>query len=168
MMFQDRNGIGRVPTLMPCRWVDGWPMLGDEEGRVPLAMEKPIRGYPETSLVVSDDFSDRKLKLNWQWNHNPLDEYWSLSERPGYLRLKTNRVVDNLYAAPNTITQRMEGPVCSATASMDISRMQDGDVPGLCAFNGDSGLLSVVMSGDKKYLTMATNVVELNGPERQF
>ena len=104
MMFQDRNGIGRVPTLMPCRWVDGWPMLGDEEGRVPLAMEKPIQGYPETSLVVSDDFSDRKLKLNWQWNHNPLDEYWSLSERPGYLRLKTNRVVDNLYAAPNTIT----------------------------------------------------------------
>ena len=166
MMFQDRNGIGRVPTLMPCRWVDGWPMLGDEEGRVPLAMEKPIQGYPETSLVVSDDFSDRKLKLNWQWNHNPLDEYWSLSERPGYLRLKTNRVVDNLYAAPNTITQRMEGPACSATVSMDISRMQDGDVAGLCAFNGDSGLLSVVMSGDKKYLTMATNVVELNGPEK--
>lgn len=166
MMFQDRNGIGRVPTLMPCRWVDGWPMLGDEEGRVPLVMEKPIRGYPETSLVVSDDFSDRKLKLNWQWNHNPLNEYWSLSERPGYLRLKTNRVVDNLYAAPNTITQRMEGPACSATASMDISRMKDGDVAGLCAFNGDSGLLSVVMSGDKKYLTMATNVVELNDSDK--
>jgi len=34
VIFQDRGGIGRVPTLMPCRWVDGWPMLGDENGHV--------------------------------------------------------------------------------------------------------------------------------------
>ena len=30
MIFQDRGGIGRVATLMPCRWIDGWPILGDE------------------------------------------------------------------------------------------------------------------------------------------
>jgi len=28
LIFQDRNGVGRVPLLMPVRWVDGWPMLG--------------------------------------------------------------------------------------------------------------------------------------------
>lgn len=166
MIFQDRNGVGRVPTLMPCRWVDGWPMLGDEEGHVPLVMEKPIQGYPETPLVVSDDFDSRKLKINWQWNHNPEDKYWSLSERPGYLRLKTNRVVDNLFAAPNTITQRMEGPACSGVISMDVSKMKDGDVAGFSAFNGDAGLLSVQMDGKKKYLTMSTNVVELNDVDK--
>lgn len=166
MIFQDRNGVGRVPTLMPCRWVDGWPMLGDEEGHVPLVMEKPIQGYPETPLVVSDDFDNRKLKINWQWNHNPEDKYWSLSERPGYLRLKTNRVVDNLFAAPNTITQRMEGPACSGAVSMDVSKMKDGDVAGFSAFNGDAGLLSVQMDGKKKYLTMSTNIVELNDADK--
>lgn len=166
MIFQDRNGVGRVPTLMPCRWVDGWPMLGDEGGHVPLVMEKPIQGYPETPLVVSDDFDNRKLKINWQWNHNPEDKYWSLSERPGYLRLKTNRIVDNLFAAPNTITQRMEGPACSGVVSIDVSKMKDGDVAGFSAFNGDSGLLSVQMDGKKKYLTMSTNVVELNNADK--
>lgn len=166
MMFQDRNGVGRVPTLMPCRWIDGWPMLGNEEGRVPLIMEAPIQGHPEIPLVVSDDFSDRKLKLNWQWNHNPQTDFWSLSERPGYLRLKTNRIVDNLYAAPNTITQRMEGPACSGTISVDISNMKDGDVAGFSAFNGDSGLLSVIMNGGRKYLTMSTNVVELDDSDK--
>lgn len=35
MIFQDRGGIGRVATLMPCRWIDGWPILGDENGRFP-------------------------------------------------------------------------------------------------------------------------------------
>lgn len=166
MMFQDRNGVGRVPTLMPCRWIDGWPILGNEEGRVPLIMEAPIQGHPEIPIVVSDDFSDRKLKLNWQWNHNPQNDFWSLSERPDYLRLKTNRIVDNLYAAPNTITQRMEGPACSGIISVDISNMKDGDIAGFSAFNGDSGLLSVIMNGGRKYLTMSTNVVKLDDSDK--
>lgn len=24
IIFQDRGGVGRVPTLMPCRWINGW------------------------------------------------------------------------------------------------------------------------------------------------
>ena len=35
IIFQDRGGVGRVLTLMPCRWINGWPMLGDENGKVP-------------------------------------------------------------------------------------------------------------------------------------
>ena len=66
IIFQDRGGVGRVLTLMPCRWIDGWPMLGDSEGRVPTVMKKPVDGETATSLVVSDDFSESKLKLNWQ------------------------------------------------------------------------------------------------------
>lgn len=26
LLFQDRNGVGRVPLLMPVRWTDGWPV----------------------------------------------------------------------------------------------------------------------------------------------
>ena len=163
VIFQDRGGIGRVPTLMPCRWVDGWPMLGDENGHVPLTMEKEIYPTENTKGILgSDDFSDEKLSLYWQWNHNPVDDKWSLTERPGYLRLKTSRVVDNLYLAPNTITQRMEGPKCSATISLDVSHMKDGDVAGFSAFNGHSGLLSVVKEGDAKRLVMSTNVVNFD------
>jgi beta-xylosidase len=165
VFFQDRGGIGRVPTLMPCRWIDGWPILGDENGNVPKVMEKPIQGYSNNNPIVnSDAFDKKKLSLNWQWNHNPVDEAWSLSERPGFLRLKTSRVVPNLYLAPNTLTQRTEGPMCSGTIALDLSRMKDGDVAGFCAFNGHSGLLSVLSVGAKKYLTMSTNVVDLNNP----
>ena len=66
---------------MPCRWIDGWPMLGDENGHVPATMRKPVQGYAAKGLVVSDDFKDKKLKLNWQWNHNPMNECWSLKAR---------------------------------------------------------------------------------------
>ena len=36
IIFQDRGGVGRVLTVMPCRWINGWPMLGDENGNVHL------------------------------------------------------------------------------------------------------------------------------------
>ena len=94
--------------------------------------------------------TERNFHSLLAWNHNPVDDKWSLTERPGYLRLETSRVVDNLYLAPNTITQRMEGPKCKATVSLDISNMKDGDVAGFSAFNGHSGLLSVVKEGDAK------------------
>lgn len=163
LIFQDRNGVGRVPLLMPVRWVDGWPMLGNEEGKVPLNWEVPLKPKDNGRRIVeSDDFSAKKLKKNWQWNHNPVNDAWSLTERKGYLRLKTSRVVENLFAAPNSITQRMEGPVCTGVIAMDISNMKNGDVAGLSAFNGDAGVLSVKMEGDKKYLTMSSNSVSLD------
>ena len=84
-IFQDRGGIGRVPTLMPCRWEDGWPILGDADGRVPECMEMPVYGEEcKGSIMGSDGFDTDQLSLNWQWNHNPLDDCWSLTGASGF------------------------------------------------------------------------------------
>lgn len=168
LVFQDRGGVGRVPLLMPCRWLDGWPMLGDEQGHVPATGSIPLKSYNTGNRIVeSDDFSSSKLKIQWQWNHNPIKEAWSLQERPGHLRLKTCRVVDNLYNAPNSLTQRMEGPTCSATVALDFSQMLMGDVAGMAAFNGHSGVLAVKKELTGTYLCMSTQVVELGGKDKE-
>lgn len=161
VIFQDRGGVGRVLTLMPCRWIDGWPILGDENGKIPAVMERPVAGCPDKKIVTSDDFDSDKLNINWQWNHCPVNEAWSLTDRPGHLRLTTSRVVDNLYNAPNTISQRMEGPECNGAVEIDVSHMKDGDVAGFGAFNGHSGLLSIEKNNGKTELVMHTNVVKM-------
>ena len=166
IIFQDRGGVGRVLTLMPCRWIDGWPMLGDEEGLVPTRVRALVNGQPETHIVCSDDFSAEKLGLHWQWNHNPVDAAWSLTERPGWLRLKTSRVVPNLYLAPNTLTQRMEGPTCSGSVKLDLSKMKDGDCAGFSAFNSDAGVLMVKKNGRKWVLTLNEQSVKLSEREK--
>ena len=166
VMFQDRGGVGRVLTLSPVRWIDGWPQLGDENGKVPETMRPYRSGMPEKGIVCSDDFSGEKLGLHWEWNHNPIDNAWSLKEHPGFLRLKTNRVVENLYLAPNTLTQRMEGPTCSGYICMDLSKMKDGDCAGLAAFNGDSGVLTIKKQGKKYVLEMSEQKVSLTEREK--
>ncbi len=166
IIFQDRGGVGRVLTVMPCRWINGWPMLGDENGKVPLTVRTLKTGETAGAIVKADDFSATKLGLHWQWNHNSVDNAWSLTERPGFLRLKTNRVVENIYLAPNTLTQRMEGPTCSGSICMDLSKMKDGDCAGLAAFNSDTGMLIVKKKGKKTVLEMQETTVELSDREK--
>jgi len=166
IIFQDRGGVGRVLTLSPVRWLDGWPQIGDENGKVPQHMRPLVSGQPTTAIVKSDDFSNEKMGLHWQWNHNPIDNAWSLTERPGFLRLKTNRVVENLYLAPNTLTQRMEGPTCTATVVLDYSKMKDGDCAGFAAFNSDTGALTVKRVGKAFFLEMEEMSVQLTDREK--
>ena len=166
IIFQDRGGVGRVLTLSPVRWLDGWPMIGDEDGKVPQHMRPLVSGQPTTAIVKSDDFSNDKMGLHWQWNHNPIDNAWSLTERPGFLRLKTNRVVDNLYLAPNTLTQRMEGPTCTATVLIDYSKMKDGDCAGFAAFNSDTGSLTIKRVGKAFFLEMEELSAQLTDREK--
>lgn len=159
MIFQDRGGVGRVLTLNPVTWKEGWPMLGDADGRVPAVIGKSIDGGQGPVVAESDDFSGKKSLL-WQWNHNPVDSAWSLSERPGYLRLRTPRVAPNLYVAPNTISQRMTGPGSTGTVKLDVGGMLPGDRAGFAAMNGDSGLLAVECdaNGDKWIVASESSV----------
>jgi len=169
IIFQDRGGIGRVLTLSPVRWIDGWPMIGDEQGRIPDAMRPLTLDETATAaqqVTCADDFESKELGLHWQWNHNPIAQGWSLTERPGFLRLKPQRVVGNLYLAPNTLTQRMEGPACSGAVCLDLSKMKDGDCAGLCAFNGDSGVLTVKKKGKKLFLEMSEQQVVLSSSDK--
>ena len=153
MVFQDRGGVGRVPCLMDVTWKDGWPMLGDKDGKIPNDTSKP---YPSLlGIVGSDDFSKKTLDLRWQWNHNPLDGAWSLTERPGWMRLKAQKVAPSILTARNTLTQRMIGPACAGEVKLDVSGMKDGDRAGLAAFQSDSAVLSVVCEGGKKRLAMS-------------
>ncbi|MDE6693261.1 MAG: glycoside hydrolase, partial [Muribaculaceae bacterium] len=45
-------------------------------------------------------------------------------------------------------------PVCTGEVKIDVSRMKDGDVCGLAAFNGDSGVLRIVRKGNKYVLQL--------------
>lgn len=177
MIFQDRGGIGRVPCVMPVTWVEDWPMCGEYTGEVntqiaDIPEDNPTNNprldrrryripndsskkHPSVKgFIGSDDFDTDKLSLYWQWNHNPVNDAWSLTERPGYMRLKTARVVDNINIAPNTMTQRMSAPLCTGSVCIDVARMQDGDICGLAAYNGDSGVLRVVKKGGKYILQL--------------
>ena len=159
MLFQDHDAVGRMPCILPLKWENGWPILG-VNGKVPAQMEIQFKASQEFPLVISDEFEHdhNKLKLNWQWNHNPDNKLWSFTARPGYLRLKTGNLATNILNARNTLTQRTEGPFCSGSTLIELSNMIVGDYAGLVALQNTYGTVGVkISSNGNKYVIMSVN-----------
>ena len=138
--FQETPVLGRVVHLQPARWVDNWPLMGVDLdgngiGEPVAAWPAPILSRRDTAdcqtidhspltLATSDDFSadtlywvgqqQRALGLQWQWNHNPVDTHWSLTERKGWLTLHA-LPADSLKACRNMLTQKVIGAESETT-----------------------------------------------------
>lgn len=137
--MMDHNSVGRLLCLSPITWENGFPYFGlpGNLTRTPRTWIKPNTGFsspPEAPYDRSDDFSDSKLKPIWQWNHVPVDSKWSLSEKRGYLCLKS-LPAENFWYARNTLTQRAIGPESIATTELEITELKPGDVAGLALLN---------------------------------
>ncbi len=158
MLFQDHGSVGRIPVLVPVTWQNDWPIMG-VDGKAPLTLT--VNGASTgTSLARDDDFSysSDKLALEWQWNHNPDNTAWSVTEREGYLRLKNKTLATHLLNARNTLTQRTEGPSCSSFIKLDTKGMKAGDYAGLSAFQFKYGNVGVYVADDgSKKIYMSEN-----------
>ncbi len=156
-LFRDFGAVGRIPYLVPVKWEDGWPVLG-VNGKVPETIDLPASKGLIPGIVSSDDFTRKKnepaLPLVWQWNHNPDNKLWSVSERKGFLRLKTGRIDTSFLLVKNTLTQRTIGPVCSGSIALDVTNMKDGDFAGLCLLQKNYGLIGVKLNGSSKIIVM--------------
>jgi len=155
-LFQDHGAVGRIPYLVPMRWEAGWPVVGDH-GKLPVSLDIASDGDTVSGIVGSDEFNRTTLPLQWQWNHNPDDRFWSLTERKGWLRLTTGRLDESAIRARNTLTQRTFGPECSGTTLLDVSGMKDGDCAGLIALQNHYAFVGVKCAGAQKSVVMVTH-----------
>jgi beta-xylosidase len=154
-LFRDFGAVGRIPYLVPVTWMDGWPVLGIN-GKVPESLNLPASEGLIPGIVASDEFSrkqgERALPLVWQWNHNPDNKLWSITERKGYLRLTTGRIDTSFFLARNTLTQRTIGPECTGTTFIDVSYMKDGDFAGLALLQKKFGMVGVRCEDAQKFI----------------
>ena len=187
VMFQDRGGVGRVLTLEPCSWIDGWPVLGTNgDGKIPATVT--VDG--QCDCHQTPDYA--KIEKDYQWNHNYIKE--DIAPLPqkgekvqfgtfgrdaatfratapfgnGGVVLKTSVLAKSIFDARNTLTWRTWGGTCSDTICIDARKMKDGDCAGFSAFNGDSGILTIKLSGGQYSLTMSEESVQLSDNTKEI
>jgi len=152
------NPEGRVPHLLPVTWTNDWPVPGvdikDGKGNMAWHLPKPIAGQKISLPAQSDDFSTDKLSSMWAWNHQPRADHWSLTERPGFLRLHSFPPArPGFFGAGNTIYQRsVRSEKTVVTVKLDLGGMADGQEAGLAHFNGGTNCasLGVVQQNGKR------------------
>ena len=147
-------------ALLPVTWVEGWPIIGsagsDGIGNMVWAGKKPIAGGPVVVPQRDDEFEGKVLAPQWEWNYQARVEKWSLTERPGFLRLHAfvPLKAGDLLKAGNTLTQRAFRTESSeVTVKLDLSGMVDGQEAGLCHLARAWSTIGILQKGDVRTLT---------------
>jgi beta-xylosidase len=153
MHFQDLYAYGRVVHLQPMRWVNNWPVMGDDKdgdgcGTPVTTYQKPNVGktYPIATPVESDEFNMRTLGLQWQWqaNSNPL---WCYpAGEKGYLRLFAWEAIGaakNLWDAPALLLQKFPAPDFKVTTKLTFSPFKKGERAGLVIMGLDYAAITI-------------------------
>lgn len=149
-------GMGRIICLVPVEWgEDGFPAAKghlEQWENIP----KPIQESEVKRPQTSDDFNTAELGVQWMWSFQPKSDMWSLTERPGYLRMYAYQPIEEnrLDRAGNSLVQRSYATEANIVKTkIDISGMTNGQNAGLQHCASDAyGAIGVKMEGDKKYI----------------
>lgn len=155
------NFDGRVLSVIPVTWKDGWPLIGvdtdnDGVGEMVWEANKPVQGQSKCETQTSDDFSGSCLAPQWEWNHQPRADKWSLSARKGFIRQEAFSQLrqGDFFSTGNVLSQRyIRWKKGYAIVRMDIEGMTEGQVAGLTIFNGgrDYSFLAIEMKDGVKH-----------------
>lgn len=130
--------LGRETYLAPVSWnSDGWPVIG-KEGTIELEMAAPQLTPQPQSTKPRDEFDGDQLGFDWNFLRNPRDGDWSLTERPGYLRLRGSKVTLSDQDSPAFVGRRQTAMACRAAAELEFEPAMANEEAGLVVRGNDA------------------------------
>jgi beta-xylosidase len=161
--FQEYGAYGRIIHLQPVIWKGDWPVIGvdpdgDGKGEPVITWKKPDVGktYPRAVPQTSDKFDTATLGLQWQWHANHSDQWYSLIEQRGALRLRSLSVpknYKNLMDVPNLLLQKLPALQFMATTHLTFHPASIGEKAGLIMMGIDYSCIAIVKKADGFHLT---------------
>lgn len=130
--------LGRETFLAPLKWnAEDWP-IGAANGIVKekiKAPKLPVHSWPKDS--VRDDFDSNKIDLCWNFIRNPHPEDWSLTARPGFLRLNGSDKSFKEKDSPAFVCRRQTGYNIEMAAKIDFTPTASNEEAGLVIRGND-------------------------------
>ena len=169
--FQDRGPYGRIVHLQPMKWIDDWPVIGnDEDGD---GTGEPVASFAAPGVVRTaspvmhdsvgesegnarpglpamhdsdDEFGSSVMPLDWQWHANPAPAWGYPSKAYGFYRLNCIARPDgmvNLWEVPNLLLRKLPAEKFIATASVRCTLRSDGEEAGMVVMGRDYSYISI-------------------------
>ncbi|KAJ5693464.1 hypothetical protein N7462_002887 [Penicillium macrosclerotiorum] len=113
----EESVLGRESFLVQVDWEDDWPVFN---GGKNISLKSVGRGlYNQEPLVFwEDDFSGSRLQLGWYRKNTPFTVDYSLSERPGNLRLYGGPYTLATPASPTLFLRKQTHQFCTWETSL--------------------------------------------------
>ncbi|MFA0439946.1 beta-xylosidase [Vibrio sp. 10N.286.49.C2] len=155
--------LGRETAIQKAYWHDDWPYV--TTGKTPMVevVAPDLPAMPWPTLPIKDDFDSTALNTNFQTLREPADESWlSLTERPGYLRLKGRHYLSSRYQN-SLVARRFQSHYATVETRMAFAPDSPYQMAGLCAYyarNGHYFLKMTTNDNGQSILQLVGNISE--------
>jgi alpha-N-arabinofuranosidase len=139
--------IGRETFLAPVTWKDGWPVVN---GGQPLELSMSRDGLPPPAPFepepTRDEFEGDGLDVGWRHVRNPVEKNYSLSARPGFLRLLGSPVTLEQVGSP-TLLVRPQTSLRARFSTEVHAELKKGERAGLVVRGNEDNHYEIVVEG---------------------
>ncbi len=138
------RNLGRETFLVPVSWEDGWPVINPGKGIVENTGPLPALPYTERlSVPELESFDSLKLPSHFIFLRNPDMSRYSLSERPGFLRIFLSPVRLNELSSPSFICRRQQSMSFTAETRFSFNPGEH-ETAGLALFQSNEFYYSLI------------------------
>lgn len=146
--------LGRETCLAPVSWPkNAWPVVNGN-GTVFERMTCPtLPLHPFPKKDAKTDFNEEKLGLEWNYIQHPEAANYSLTARPGFLRLKGSGRKIGEGGSPTSIGRRVQDFNFTATTRLEFNPQEENEEAGLILLNNSNHFdLMVLKENGQRYL----------------
>ena len=143
--------LGRETFLAPARWEEDWLIISPGTGRVESEYLSP--NLPEYVFEASpprDDFDHTTLAYHWNFLRTPREDFYSLTERPGFLRLRLRPQKLSEQTNPSFVGRRQQHIDFTAQTEFEFTPQSNNECAGL----------ALLQNKDFYYLFVVTRTTE--------
>ena len=147
-----RCTLGRETAIQKVAWSnDGWPRLAEGEAVPRMQVTAPgLPAHPTPQSSIREDFDSLELPIDFQWLRSPWPaELFSLSERPGHLRLYGRETIGSTFRQA-LLARRQQSHCFSASTLMEFEPEHYQQAAGLVCYYGASKFHYLFVSRDEK------------------
>lgn len=160
--------LGRETFLFPVTWKDGWPTVSTEDMRSLEVHHAPPGDHPWEAEPNRDDFSSANLGSQWNVLGPAGLKTISLTERPGFLRLRGQAALSFAQTTAFVGRRQTEWNTLS-TVRMEFAPKADGEAAGLTVFMSPQYHYDVckVRRDGKTYVQLVKQVSDMHEVTRE-
>lgn len=149
----DHYNTGRETFLAPVKWENDWPVF-DLEGEE-IKYEYPLPDgvkinedlFPlNGNFSFTKEFDTDELDLHWLFLRTVKEDWYSLTEKPGFLLMETRPETISGKSNPSFVSHRQQHLTGFTSVSLDFTTNKSNEQAGLVAFQNETNFYFIARS----------------------
>jgi xylan 1,4-beta-xylosidase len=130
--------LGRETFLAPVTWEEGWPIVSAGIGRIEFTYPAPnLSEHDWPKQPDRDNFDQPTLAPQWFFLRTPREDFWSLSDRSGWLRLRLRPERLSERVNPSFVGRRQQHIHFVAQTALEFTPQTEHECAGLALVQND-------------------------------